>query len=25
VIIGIYPKFVTDYLLPLLTTALGTA
>jgi NADH:ubiquinone oxidoreductase subunit 5 (subunit L)/multisubunit Na+/H+ antiporter MnhA subunit len=25
VIIGIYPKFVTDYLLPLLSEALGTA
>jgi NADH-quinone oxidoreductase subunit M len=25
VIIGIYPKFVTDYILPLLTEALGTA
>jgi formate hydrogenlyase subunit 3/multisubunit Na+/H+ antiporter MnhD subunit len=25
VIIGIYPKFVTDYVLPLLTEVLGTA
>jgi hypothetical protein len=25
VIIGIYPKLVTDYLLPLLTEVLGTA